>query len=217
MNSFLTWVSEHMFFVLYGGLAIGLALALLGGIGTWKTARRLRVRPRPWIRFVLSVFMLVAGAGVALFFGSGVVAIGPGLRAQQGMIGAPAPELPFALVADDRSGKLADHRGQVVLVNVWATWCPPCIDEMPELDRLQSDYRERGLVVLHLSDESRETLLGWLEQRPTSAVHVYAEPLPWPDTGRPTTFVVDRDGVVRRVIVGQRSYEDFAAEIEGYL
>ena len=61
---------------------------------------------------------------------------------------------------------LADYRGQVVLLNNWATWCPPCVQELTVLDRLYKTYRDKGLVVVALSDEPRERLQKFFAQRP---------------------------------------------------
>ena len=88
---------------------------------------------------------------------------------------------------------------------------------MADLDRLQDTYANDGLVVLHLSDEDRETLLTWLETQPSSTLHAYAQPIPLPESGRPTTYVVDREGVLQRVLLGQRSYEQFETEIKRIL
>ncbi len=68
-----------------------------------------------------------------------------------------------------------------------------------------------------MSDEDRETLLGWLEQQPASTVHAYAQPIPLPESGRPTTYIVDRQGFLQRVLVGPRSYEQFETEIRRHL
>jgi cytochrome c biogenesis protein CcmG, thiol:disulfide interchange protein DsbE len=66
--------------------------------------------------------------------------------------GVPAP--PFETVdLEGATHRLADTEGKVVLINIWATWCPPCRKEMPELDKLYQDERERGLVVYGLSTE----------------------------------------------------------------
>ncbi|MCP4901187.1 MAG: hypothetical protein GY906_29810, partial [bacterium] len=85
------------------------------------------------------------------------------------------------------------------------------------LDRLQKSYGEQGLVILHISDESTETLSKYLAEHPMSTVHGQAAPLPWLDTGRPTTYLLDREGVVRKVVLGSRSYEYFEAMITPYL
>src|SRR3954470_13096564 len=62
----------------------------------------------------------------------------------------PLPELAFS-DADDKPLTLADYKGKVVLVNFWATWCAPCVKEMPSLDRLQAAIGKDKLVVLPLS------------------------------------------------------------------
>lgn len=69
-------------------------------------------------------------------------------------VGALAPE--FALT--DQEGKthrLADYRGQVVLINFWATWCPPCVEEMPSLEKLHRALASKGLKVLAISVDQR--------------------------------------------------------------
>ena len=58
-------------------------------------------------------------------------------------IGRPAPVFTYPLLGGGTMG-LADHRGKVVLINVWATWCPPCIDEMPDLQNLYA--KMKGLI-----------------------------------------------------------------------
>ena len=62
----------------------------------------------------------------------------------------PLPELAFT-DADDKPLKLADYKGKTVLVNFWATWCAPCVKEMPSLDRLQAEMGKDRFVVLPLS------------------------------------------------------------------
>jgi thiol-disulfide isomerase/thioredoxin len=62
----------------------------------------------------------------------------------------PAPVAEFQ-DADNNSASLLDFGGKVVLLNVWATWCAPCVEEMPALDRLQADLGDEGLVVVALS------------------------------------------------------------------
>src|SRR5579863_7939310 len=70
-------------------------------------------------------------------------------------VGQPAP----ALVAQELNGQtfdLAAQRGKVVIVNFWATWCPPCRKEMPDLQALYDKYKDQGFVVLSISDEGKE-------------------------------------------------------------
>jgi thiol-disulfide isomerase/thioredoxin len=213
----MTWFSDNLGIILVGGFLVAAVAVFFGALATWRTAKRLRTPPRPWVRFILSLMLLLGSAGALAVLGSGLSKLGPGMWAQRGMLGEPAPVLEFAWVESDRPGSLADFRGQVVLVNMWATWCPPCRAEMADLDRLQRAHAAEGLVILHLSDEDRDTLLAWLDDQPASTVHAYAQPIPWPETGRPTTYVVDREGTLQQVLLGQRSYEQFETEVEPFL
>jgi thiol:disulfide interchange protein len=80
--------------------------------------------------------------------------VGPQAAAALG-VGAPDSDAPALAVTtlDGDEVSLAGLRGQVVLVNFWATWCPPCRMEMPGFQRVWDSRRERGLVVLGLSNE----------------------------------------------------------------
>ena len=64
----------------------------------------------------------------------------------------PAPQTAF-LVGDGREVTLGDFRGNILLVNFWATWCAPCVRELPSLDRLQADLGAEGLLVLALNQD----------------------------------------------------------------
>ncbi len=103
-------------------------------------------------------------------------------------INVPAPD--FTL--ESRSGenlRLEDHRGEVVMLNFWASWCGPCRQEMPLMDELYSQYKDLGFTILAVNvDENREE------------AHVQA---------MPTTVMIDRDGNARYLHYGyQPGYED---------
>lgn len=103
--------------------------------------------------------------------------------------------------------RLSNYRGKVVLVNLWATWCPPCVAELPILDQIAQDYADKGLVVLGIAgDEDTQEVRDFLAKSP-----VKFEVLLDPDgaigtqygiTGYPETFFVDREGRLREKIIG---------------
>src|SRR5690242_6086644 len=64
-------------------------------------------------------------------------------------IGNPAPN--FVVQDSDRKVALHDYKGKVVVLNFWATWCPPCVEEMPSLVRLQQQFKDKGVTVLAVS------------------------------------------------------------------
>ena len=69
---------------------------------------------------------------------------------------------------DGKSWKLSELRGKVVVVNFWATWCPPCHKEMPDLDDLFKEFSNRGLIVLAVTDEKPDVVRKYLAQHPVS-------------------------------------------------
>jgi cytochrome c biogenesis protein CcmG/thiol:disulfide interchange protein DsbE len=127
----------------------------------------------------------------------------------------PAPELEaapdFALqTLDGETVRLSDYRGQVVLINTWATWCPPCRDEMPDLEAYYRRRQADGFVVLAVnSQESPGTVAAFLEEHNfTFPVLLDPDGVVTKDYrvyGLPTSFFIGRDGVVRGVWSGRLS------------
>ena len=115
----------------------------------------------------------------------------------------PAPEFETKDLAGE-DVKLADYEGQVVLLNTWATWCEPCVRELPELARLHESLKDKGFTVIGLNTDVRSKLAAVR----TMVVH-HALPFPiWLDfdsksqvafklRGYPTSFLIDRQGNIR--------------------
>ena len=135
---------------------------------------------------------------------------------------ASTPDLRLRDI-NGRALRLSDYRGKVVLLNFWATWCPPCRKEVPDLIKLQRDYRKQGLRVIgvtyppqRLSEVRRfarrmgvnypvalgkkQTMLGF-----TSSDNL------------PMTIVIGRDGMIREVIEGILLPEEFETKIKPLL
>lgn len=122
------------------------------------------------------------------------------------------------------SVKLADYKGKVILVNFWATWCPPCRAELPGLIELYDRYKDQGLVVLGISgDDDAETLRAfaseWKINYPmivgrdeTDLMDSYG-----PIYGYPISVIVGRDGSVCGKHVGPATKEEFEREIKALL
>lgn len=124
--------------------------------------------------------------------------------------GVPAP--PFELLdLDQRAHRLADFAGQVVVLNFWATWCPPCVEEMPSLQRLQDLLGEDGLKVVAVSVDERYSdipsfvaehrlrflILHDLGKRVSRRYEVFQFPETW---------IIRRDGTLASHIVGARDW-----------
>ena len=142
--------------------------------------------------------------------GGGGQAAGAGFRPYPDAPEAPALRLP------DRSGRIHDlraYRGRVVLLNFWASWCPPCVAELPSLNRFVRAYRDRGLVVLAVDvAEPRDQLEAFLQHTPVEALILLdAEGVtvrPWRVFGFPTNVLVDKAGRLRYLRYGGLDWDD---------
>lgn len=125
----------------------------------------------------------------------------------------PAPELKLQDI-DGKSHNLAELRGKVVLVNFWATWCPPCRREMPSMQRLyQSLPKERFEILAVNIGEDDGTVFaftGTLEPSPTFPLlldHDSGALRKWPVKGLPTSFIIDKKGRMVLRAVGGRDFD----------
>ena len=112
-----------------------------------------------------------------------------------------------------QSWHLRDLRGKVVLVNFWATWCPPCRKEMPDLQALYDKYKDRGFVVLSISDEEAAKVSPFVAERKIT-YPVLLDPGRKVNTafvveGIPKSFVYDRDGKLVAQSIDMRTRSQF--------
>jgi len=136
----------------------------------------------------------------------------------------PLPQLELASAVED-GGTLSLHgfNGSVMLVNFWATWCQPCVEEMPTLNRLAQELAGQGLVVIGISMDSggvkpvrkltqKMGIAYPLVMGGEKAAKQFGEII-----GIPVTFLVDRHGTVIKRYDGPRDYAVFKADIEAVL
>jgi thiol-disulfide isomerase/thioredoxin len=118
--------------------------------------------------------------------------------------------------------QLSDRRGRVVLVNFWATWCPPCREETPGLVRLYRSYRPRGveMVGIDMDDDPAQAVPGFVR-----SFHI-PYPVLVPDSGfdlaneidsLPTTLLIDRQGRIAKVYVGAMPEAQLGADLDALL
>ena len=127
-------------------------------------------------------------------------------------VGSPAPD--FAAATLPESGApvvkhVADYRGQVVLLNVWATWCAPCRVEMPSIQALHETYGPRGLKVVAVSidDPGTDNAIRAFAKELGLTFEILHDPSgdiqkAYQTTGVPETFVLGPDGVIRKKVIG---------------
>ena len=124
---------------------------------------------------------------------------------QQGFI-APDFELPNST---GKTVKLSDLRGQAVLVNLWATWCPPCREEMQSIEKVYNEYKDQGFVVLAVNmtyQDDTQKIPAFVAERELTF------PILLDETGNmandyqmrslPSSYFIGRDGVINEVVIG---------------
>jgi len=118
----------------------------------------------------------------------------------------PAPEVRIKDL-NNNPVALADYRGKVVLYNAWATWCPPCKEEMPTLEAYYQDHRQEGFVVLAIEDGEPNAEVAAFVKSYSLSFPVWPDPT-WVATTAfktnvlPSSFVIDRGGTVRLAWTG---------------
>jgi peroxiredoxin len=107
----------------------------------------------------------------------------------------------------DRKVTLSELRGQIIVLNFWATWCPPCVEEMPSLVNLQQRMKDKGITVLAVSvDQDESAYHKFLKQYGVNLLTV-RDPSEksknlYGTVKIPETYIIDRNGVVRRKFIG---------------
>ena len=117
---------------------------------------------------------------------------------------------------DGKTIELSSLNGKVVILNFWATWCGPCVGEIPDLNRIQADFAN-DVIIIGITRESEEIVSNFMTKNKISykiscgsknterlsGIHIF-----------PTTFILDREGKPNQVIRGSRNYEGFKEAVE---
>ncbi|MBU1396738.1 MAG: TlpA family protein disulfide reductase [Gammaproteobacteria bacterium] len=161
----------------------------------------------------------VVGAALALCcaFGPGAVAHAADLPPLSHSLTLQAPKPAPALKFKDIEGKtldLAQLKGKMVLINFWATWCPPCRREMPSMERLSQAFKSKPFVVLAVNvGEDADTIEAFTSQLDTTLtfpilLDTRSQGMrAWKVAGLPTTFLVDRQGRIVASAIGGREFD----------
>jgi peroxiredoxin len=168
-------------------------------------------RSRTWLVVAVALAALFAGLLVAI------------QRTSPNAPGASA-EAFFTHTFKDLDGEpraMAEWQGQLVVVNFWATWCPPCVEEMPDLQRVHDEYRGRGVAVVGLGIDNPSALKRFRDEHRLS-LPLFAAGAAGSELGKalgntsgalPYTLLIDRKGRIVRARLGQIR----PAELRGWL
>ncbi len=164
------------------------------------------MRQAIWLFWILLLALPVSGASAA--------GGRPGSEPASGVrVGSQAPDLTLRTL-DGQTVKLSDYRGKVVMLNFWATWCPPCRAEMPSMERLYKLMAGEDFVMLALNVEENggQTVKAFLKSSPHTFPVLLDEDAKAQNTYRvfrfPETFIISREGVIMNHILGAREWDE---------
>jgi cytochrome c biogenesis protein CcmG/thiol:disulfide interchange protein DsbE len=174
-----------------------------------KAYRSKPVRSKSWfyLNIVLAVSLMAAGVGMLFWLGWQSADKQPA-SSNQGLIRPGQLASDFSLPAlDGETVRLSDLKGQVVLVNLWATWCPPCKAEMPTINDFYQAHQEAGFIALIVNvQEDGSTVRAFIEANgftfPVLLDSRGELMRQYGVRGLPTTFIIDRNGQVRHIQTG---------------
>lgn len=167
---------------------------------------------KPQFQISLMLLAMVLGAGLSY----GILRTMPDEPKPVAVKAAEVFQLPEAYFYNEAGEKtrLNDFRGQVLLVNLWATWCPPCVVELPALDTLQAKLKDKNfrVVAISLDRTSATNVISFLKGRGIEQLNVYWDkdrqiPAKWQYSGIPTTFLVDAAGNVVETFDGPYEWD----------
>jgi peroxiredoxin len=166
---------------------------------------------------LLGGLALVGAAAVVLIFAS------PSYRqGEPSIAGSKAPDFSFA--QNGSPARLADLRGRVVVLNFWATWCPPCVAEVASLNRLHQQIAPQGGMVLGISVDEDASAYEKFLQAQQVRFPTYRDPSKkissrYGTFMYPETYIIGRDGRIARKVIGPQTWDspDWVAYLETLL
>ncbi|MEN8258073.1 MAG: TlpA disulfide reductase family protein [Thermodesulfobacteriota bacterium] len=174
---------------------------------------RKEVFAKSWSVWLIALVVVFMQAGEAWsWFGSSKKKVDNGMMPQFVLSSAVAgPDL-----------KSNDLQGKVLLINFWATWCGPCVEEYPDLMRLHETFVEKGFSVIGIStDQSKSSVRKFVEKNGHVYPMVMSSSAVTRDFGAgiglPVSFLVDRKGKIVKRYYGPRTLEQFSEDVKGLL
>ena len=162
------------------------------------------------VKSVTLIFLLIAGIGIIVLLQARDDSISLTGQARLGK-GAKAPDFTLPGL-DGKMVSLADQKGKVVFLNIWATWCPPCVDEMPSMEKLHQQLKgeEFRILAVSIDKNGAEAVLPFMKKHNLSftALIDSKESLKYKyqTTGVPETFIIDRNGIIVEKVIGPRNW-----------
>jgi cytochrome c biogenesis protein CcmG, thiol:disulfide interchange protein DsbE len=146
-------------------------------------------------RRVINLLVLFLLIGMFGFFGYSIASKGDNTDVGDQAYNFELPNL------DGTNTLLSDYKGEMVVMNFFATWCAPCVDEAPELELFAKDYGDQYKFLMVNRGETKDRVKKFIEKYPTQALYIFDASdkvsKKYNVTGQPETIIIDRQGVVR--------------------
>ena len=159
---------------------------------------------------IILIVLAIVGVGIIVLLQSKNSSFNPSGKPLLGK-GVPAPNFTFP-GRDGKKVNLADYKGKVVLLNIWATWCAPCVAEMPSMEKLYQELKDEGFEILAVSvDESGAETVNPFMKKHKLGFPVLLDTKGdiktlYQATGIPESFIIDGEGIIVEKIIGPRDW-----------
>lgn len=211
------FINENALFIdTYGTILCIILLIINVFLGIWAYRNKNKIVKWSLI-FALLIWTFSIGTFLFLVH-SPFKPVVKSLAKVQHNIGKPISNFTFKNVSTGSINSISDYEGNVILLNFWGTYCGPCIEEFPDLKKIETTY-PNSVSVIALSDEKEERILKFLKrvEGPSIVGHFTNEKWLELENFRPLTIVLDKKGVVQHYIFGKKDYNHFKTAIEPYL
>ncbi len=161
---------------------------------------------------IILIFLIIIGVGIIVLLqnkdSSFNLSGKSGLRLMKGV---PAPNFTLPDL-DGKMVSLADYKGKVVLLNIWATWCPPCVDEMPSMEKLYQELKGESFEILAVSIDvsgTKAVLPFMIENKLSFPALTDSKgdiKSLYQTTGVPESFIIDEEGIIVEKVIGPRDW-----------
>ena len=159
---------------------------------------------------IILIVLAIVGVGIIVLLQSKNSSFNPSGKPLLGK-GVPAQNFTFPSL-DGKKVNLADYKGKVVLLNIWATWCAPCVAEMPSMEKLYQELKDEGFEILAVSvDESGAEAVNPFMKKHKLGFPVLLDTKGdiktlYQATGIPESFIIDGEGIIVEKIIGPRDW-----------